>query len=292
VGRSLVAALLARELSVEVLTRNPERARLPAGAVPVAWTPYETGPWAMRLSGARAVVHLAGEPVAQRWNEAVKARIRKSRVDSTRQIVQALSQAEQPPALFVCASAIGYYGDRPGDERLDEDASPGEDFLAEVVGAWEDAAREAEALGIRTVRLRIGIVLDRGGGALPEMMLPFKLFAGGPIGDGRQVVSWIHRADLVGLLLHLLDHPDASGPINAVAPGAVTSAELASALGAAMSRPCWLSVPKLAVRAKLGQAAEAVLSGQRVIPCRAAELGYEFLYPEIDGALRAILAES
>jgi len=245
-----------------------------------------------RVDGARAVVHLAGEPVAQRWNDAVKARIRKSRIDSTRQMVQALSQAEQPPELFVCASAIGYYGCRSGDELLEEDASPGEDFLAEVVGAWEDAAREAEAVGIRTVRLRIGIVLDEGGGALPEMMLPFKLFAGGPIGDGRQVVSWIHRADLVGLMLHLLDCSEASGAINAVAPGAVTSTELASALGAAMSRPSWLSVPKLAVRARLGQAAEAVLSGQRVVPRRAKELGYKFRYPEIDGALRAILGAS
>jgi hypothetical protein len=289
VGRRLVEALIARGDEVVVLSREPGRARLPAGVRAAAWAPEQPGAWAAELAGAGGVVHLAGETVAQRWTAEARARITKSRVDATRALVEAIGRTSQRPAVLVSASAIGYYGARPPHEELDEGGAPGRGFLAEVVQAWEAEARAVAAHGVRDVELRIGVVLGEGGGALDKMLLPFKLFAGGPIGGGEQVVSWIHRDDVVGLVLLALDDDRARGPINAVAPHPVSSAELARALGAALHRPSWLPAPAFAVRLAMGEAAEIVTTGQRVLPRRALALGYAFQRPDLGPALAAIL---
>lgn len=291
VGRRLVEALLARGDEAIVLTRDPSRARahLPSGARAVAWTPERPGPWTDEIDAAGAVVHLAGEPVAQRWTPEVRARIVSSRVDTTRIIVDAMARGPRRPPVFVCASAIGYYGPRPPDEDLDEDSAPGSDFLAGVVKRWEAEARRAAEYGVRDVELRIGVVLGEGGGAMDRMILPFKLFAGGPIGSGKQAVSWIHRDDVVGLVLLAIDDERVRGPINATAPSPVTSAELARALGRVLRRPSWLPAPAFAVKLALGEAAEVVTSGQRVLPKRALALGYAFREPAIEPALRSFL---
>jgi uncharacterized protein (TIGR01777 family) len=210
-------------------------------------------------------------------------------VESTRLVVEGMRRAEKKPDVFVSASAIGIYGSRPGTERLTEAASRGEGFLADVVDAWEAAAKPAEPIGVRTVMLRIGIVLGEGGGPLEKMMVPFKMFAGGPIGSGAHVISWIHAEDVVGLILFCLDNPSASGPINAVAPNAVTNEELSKAIGRAMHRSSWFRVPEALIKVVMGEAAEFLTTGQRVLPHRAEELGYEFRWPNLDPALASIL---
>lgn len=184
-----------------------------------------------------------------------------------------------------------FYGPRPGTERLTETSSRGEGFLADVVTAWEEAAAPAESLGVRTVMLRIGIVLGENGGPLEKMILPFKMFAGGPIGDGSHVISWIHSDDVVQLILFCLDNPEARGPINAVAPNPVTNAELSKAIGRAMHRPSWLRVPTTAIKVAMGEASEFLTTGQRVLPHRATELGYKFRWPNLDPALASILGK-
>lgn len=291
IGRSLTKALLARGDRVTVLSRDPARTkdRLPKGAVAVAYDPEREGPWLDEVGRASAVIHLAGENVAQRWTDDARRRIISSRVDSTRLVVEGIRRAEKKPEVFICASAIGFYGPRPGTERLTENASRGQGFLADVVDAWEAAAKPAESLGVRTIMLRIGIVLGENGGPLEKMILPFKMFAGGHIGEGTHVMSWVHADDIVGLMLFCLDKPEAHGPINAVAPNAVTSAELAKAIGRVMHRPAWFHVPKAFIRLGMGEASEFLTTGQRVIPQRATDLGYEFRWPNLDPALASIL---
>lgn len=293
-GRHLVRTLTDRGDSVVVMSRRAGDGgpALPSGARAVAYDPKDAESIAPHLEGVDAVVHLAGEAVAQRWNDEVKRRIVESRVDTTRALVAAIEKVSPRPSVFVSASAIGYYGPRPGDEPVDETSEAGSDFLADVVRQWEGEAERAAALGVRVVRLRIGIVLGPGGGALEKMALPFKLGVGGPIGDGHQVVSWIHLDDVVGLCLFSLDDHDASGAINAVAPNPLTNRELSKAIGRALHRPSWLSVPRFAVGLALGEAAEAVTTGQRVVPRRAGELGYQFRFPNADDALRAAFARA
>ena len=291
IGRKLTAALLARGDAVVLLTRSPERAKanLPKGARAAFWDPLHEGEWLDEVGKADAVVHLAGEPVAQRWTEETRRTIVESRVNSTRLVVEGMARAKDKPKVFVCASAIGLYGARPSDEALDETAKRGEGFLADVVAGWEAEAEKAEALGVRTVRLRIGIVLGEGGGPLEKMILPFKMFAGGPIGDGKQVMSWVHAEDIVGLVLFALDKQEVKGPINAVAPNAATGNEMAEAIGRAMHRPSWFRTPAVMVKVALGEAAEVVTTGQRVVPTAALRLGYAFRYPELGKALESIL---
>jgi len=294
IGRKLAEKLAARGDKVTVLTRDPERARrksqVPEGTSAVAWSPEREGSWLEELGRASAVFHLAGESVAQRWTEEARRVIVSSRVASTRLVVEGLRRAATKPSVFVCASAIGIYGPRPADELVDESARRGEGFLADVVAAWEAEARKAEDLGVRTVLLRIGVVLGEGGGALEKMLLPFKLFAGGPIGSGKQVVPWVHADDVVGLSALAMDDERARGPINVVAPNAVTNAELAKAIGRVMKRPSWFRTPEAAIELTLGrEAASIVTTGQRVSPARARELGYTFRYPDIVPALESIL---
>ncbi|WNG43973.1 TIGR01777 family protein [Archangium minus] len=288
-GPQLVERLLERGHGVHVLARDVKRtlARLPTGVTGSyfdAATPLAPD----ALGGAEAVVHLAGEPVAQRWTERARQRIHDSRVVGTRLLVEAM-RAAGTVRHFVSASAIGYYGGDRGAEPLTESSSPGEDFLARVCRAWEAEALEAAASGIRTVVPRIGVVLHPEGGALKKMLPAFRWGVGGRMGSGQQYMSWVHRDDALGLLLFALEQPELRGPMNVTAPEPVTNAELARALGAALHRPAVLPVPSLALKVALGEMSEAVLGGQRVLPRLAQESGYRFQYPEVQGALRALL---
>jgi uncharacterized protein len=236
------------------------------------------------LTGHDAVVHLAGEPVAQRWTKAARERIRASREDGTHGLVAAIAAADPRPSVLVSASGVGYYGSR-GDERLDEDAAPGDDFLAQVCVAWEREANAAREHDVRVVTVRTGVVLDRAGGALAKMLPPFRLGVGGPVAGGRQYLPWIHIDDLVGIYLAAIDEPAWTGPVNATAPEPVTNASFSKALGRALHRPAFAPVPALAIRALYGDMAEIVTEGQRAVPRRALELGYDFEHPDLVEAL-------
>jgi uncharacterized protein (TIGR01777 family) len=242
------------------------------------------------LAGADSIFHLAGEPVAAgRWTEERKRRIRDSRVLGTQNLIAGLAAQNIRPKVLVCASAIGYYGDR-GDEELDE-TSPGgrEDFLAEICAQWEEQALVAERWGIRVVCVRLGIVLASSGGALDKMLPAFRLGLGGKLGTGRQWMSWIHLEDSVGLLLHAQDREELHGPMNAVAPQPVSNADFTRALGQALHRPTLLPLPRFALRLALGQMSQMLTASQRVRPKVAQDTGYRFLYPELEGSLTAAL---
>ncbi len=289
IGKSLVAKLRARGDDVVALVRTPDAgAAWARGVTQQAWDGRAMGPWASSVDGADAIVNLAGAPVAgKRWSEAWKKEILSSRLDSAKVLVEAARAATRKPRVFVAGSAIGYYGFH-GDEPLDESAGPGTDFLAEVCAQWEDVSRAAEALGLRTVLLRTGVVLASDGGALQQMLPPFKAFVGGPIGDGKQWLSWIHLDDEVGLILWALDR-ELRGPLNAAAPGAVTMKDFSKALGRALGRPSWLPVPGFALRAALGEFASMLTHGQRVVPKAALDAGYVFRFPVLDAALADLL---
>ena len=238
------------------------------------------------LQGAEAVVNLAGAPVAKsRWTAGTKIVLAESRLGTTRKIVAELSDFRV--GTFVCASAVGYYGDR-GDERLVESSTPGNDFLAGLCVGWEAEARRAEALGTRTVRLRLGVVLGRGGGALAEMLPLFRLGLGGPFGSGRQWLSWISLEDATGLIVHLL-RGEAAGAVNATSPNPATNRDFAAALGRALRRPALIRTPAFALRLALGERAGLLLGGQRALPERALKAGYSFKHPDLDSALAAAL---
>ncbi|MGI8512510.1 MAG: TIGR01777 family oxidoreductase [Solirubrobacteraceae bacterium] len=295
-GSKVVDALVRRGDHVTALSRDPERARekLGEGVEAMAWAdPKAEAPPAAALAGADGVVHLLGEPVAQRWGESTKREIHDSRVLSTRNLVAALRDvpAEQRPKALVSQSAIGYYGPR-GDEPVDESEPPGEDFLAQVCSEWESTARTAEELGLRVVTTRTGVVLSEGGGALEKMLPPFKLGVGGPVAGGGQYVPWVHTDDVVGGLLHCLDSADAAGAVNLTAPEPVTNKELSKALGRVLHRPAVAPVPALAVKALYGEMAIIVITGVRAVPRRLQELGYGFRRPDLEDALRAATGRS
>lgn len=273
-----------------VLSRHPENVRrFSAGAEVYAWEPTAGLPPPEAFRGVEAVFHLAGEPIAEgRWTLEKKRRIMDSRKVGTANLVKGLEQLSERPPVLVSASAVGYYGSR-GDELLDEQAAAGDDFLARVCIEWERAAQPAEALGIRVVNPRIGIVLDASGGALSKMLLPFKLGIGGRLGAGDQWMPWIHLDDLVGLMLHAATHPEIKGPMNAVAPNPATNREFTRALAAAMHRPAILPAPAPLLKLALGEFGEALLSSQRVMPRVAEQTGYQFKHPELAESLRAIL---
>jgi uncharacterized protein (TIGR01777 family) len=285
IGRALCAALLERGDEATALTRQAG-ADLPRGVAPVVGDPAVSGPWLEALGRADAVVHLAGESVAGgRWTAERKARITASRLDSTKLVAGAI--ATGGPRVLVQGSAVGFYGDR-GEERLDETSAPGRGFLADLAVRWEEAAAPAAARA-RVVLVRTGIVLARQGGALPQLARPFKLFAGGPLGDGTAWQPWIHLVDQVGLLLLALDDPRASGPLNAVAPGSVQQAELARTLARVLHRPNLFPVPGVALKLAVGEMAEVLLASQRVVPARAEALGYRFRFPSLGPALEDLL---
>ncbi|HEY6097882.1 MAG TPA: TIGR01777 family oxidoreductase [Anaeromyxobacter sp.] len=286
VGRAACAALLAKGHEVTALSRGAgAAARLP-GVRALQGDPTSPGAWQEELARCDACLHLAGEPVAAgRWNAERKRRIRESRVRSTENVAAVLR--ERGPAVLVSGSAVGFYGSR-GDETLDEASAPGADFLAETCRAWEAAASPAAGRA-RVVLLRTGIVLAPDGGALPELVRPFRLFAGGPLGDGAFWQPWIHLADEVGLVLLALEDARASGPLNAVAPEPVRNRDLARTIGEVLGRPSALPAPAFAMKLVLGEMASVVLASQRAVPRRARELGYRFRFPELGGALRDLL---
>jgi len=276
-----------------VLSRDADRARATIGHLVdrvVRWDPMQGPPPPEAFAGVDAVLHLAGESVAEgRWTAAQKARIRDSRVVGTRNLVQGIAQAAQKPAVLVSASAVGYYGNR-GDEELTESATPGDDFLAQVCIDWEREALAAEKSGVRVVTARTGIVLGAGGGALGKMLFPFKLGAGGPLGNGRQWMPWIHVADLARLYVHAADTAAVRGAMNAVAPNPVRNSEFTKALARQLHRPAFMPAPYFGLRLAFGEFAQVLFASQRVIPRVALESGFVFQYPEIAGALREILA--
>jgi len=230
-----------------------------------------------------------GESVGQRWNREIKQRVRKSRVRGTQFLIDGLMESGVKPEVIISASAIGYYGNR-GDETLNEDSGPGDDYLAETGVAWEEEACRAESLGVRVVLLRTGVVLGPGGGALSKMLFPFKMGVGGPIGNGRQWFSWIHLDDVTGLILYALDHESVKGPMNTVSPAPVTNKEFARALGKSLKRPAFLPAPAFAMKLMFGEFATlGLLASQRVLPKKAEEYGYKFQYPELGPALDEIL---
>jgi uncharacterized protein (TIGR01777 family) len=293
IGLALADALRARGDQVIALSRDPERGQrvLGADAEVYGWAdPAAEPPPAQALRGADGVVHLLGEPIAQRWSDDAKRRISDSRIKTTQQLVQglsALADGERPRAL-VSQSAVGYYGSR-GDTPLDEQAAAGRDFLAAIVVDWERAAQAAPG-GMRVVCTRTGVVLSATGGALAKMLPFFKLGLGGPVAGGKQYVPWIHLDDVIGGLIHCLDDGAATGPVNLTAPQPVTNAELSRALGRALGRPAVLPVPGLAVKLLYGEMAEIVTGGQRALPARLNELGYRFRHSEVDAALADVLS--
>jgi len=294
VGSRLIRRLLERNDQVVLLTRRPDVARQKWGdsCTVVTGDPMQTGAWTDAIGDCDGVVNLVGEGVFnRRWRSWFKELLRTSRVQSTQNIVAALRKSPKTttgqPKVLVNASAIGYYGAH-GDEELDEGGAAGDDMLARLCVEWEAAADAATSHGIRVVITRVGVVLDKEGGALKQMMLPFKMFVGGPVGSGKQWVSWIHHDDLVGLILLALDKVDVSGIMNGTAPNPVTNKGLAKALGRALHRPSFMPTPKFALRLMLGQVAGLVTAGQRVLPRRALQWGYNFKYPDIDAALKDV----
>lgn len=240
------------------------------------------------VDGAQAVVNLSGEPIVQRWTDAARRRIEESRTGGTRRIVAAIAAAKARPSVLVSASAVGYYGAR-GDEELDEEAPPGDDFLARLCVRWEAEADEAAALGVRVVRIRTGLVLAAEGGALAKMLPAFRAFAGGPVGSGLQWMSWIHRDDLVSLFLLALRSAAVRGALNGTAPAPVRNRDFASAVGAALRRPAVVPAPAAALRLLFGEMATILLDGQRVVPKRALSMGFSFRHPDLRSALHAAL---
>src|SRR5437867_11193033 len=305
-GRPLAAALTADGHDVVTLTRVAPAARganrnamaaadgsaKASAERPAAWTPDgRTGPWASEIDAAGAVVNLAGESIAgSRWTAAHKRRILDSRVQATRSLVAAIRGAATPPRVFVSGSAVGYYGPLE-DGIATEDTRPGSDFLAGVCVQWEAEAARAASDRTRVVGIRTGLVLARDGGALPEMLPPFRFGAGGPVGSGRQFWPWIHRDDWVGLALWAAGNNAVSGPVNATAPNPVTNKEFASALGRALHRPSFMPAPAFALRLLLGEMADALLlSGQRALPAVAQRLGFTFKFANVDAALNDIFS--
>ena len=288
VGNLLVKKLLKRGDDVLLLMRRPDavKPQWGDGVTVVAGDPVRADSWMDTVKDCDAVIHLAGEGIFnRRWSDAFKEQIYSSRIKGTDNIVAAISTNTNSHKVLISASAIGYYGPH-ADEELTEESLPGSDFLAKVCIDWEKAAQPATIHGVRVVRLRTGVVLDKTGGALAKMLTPFKMCVGGPIGSGKQWMSWIHNEDEVGLILFALDHPEINGPLNAVAPHPVTNKGFGHALGKVLGRPSFLPTPAFALRVMLGEASEIITNGQKVLPKKAMSAGYAFKFPELEAALR------
>ncbi len=295
VGSRLVERLHSEGEQILVLTRNLEKAKriFPDSAYPnleiVAYQPKKSGAWQKSIDGCDGVVNLAGAGIAdERWNASRKQEIMDSRKVTTEKLVEAIAQANSKPSVLVSGSAVGYYGTSE-TATFDETSNSGNDFLAQVCQAWEAAAQPVKDVGVRLVILRIGIVLGMGG-TVSKMLTPLQLFAGGPIGSGRQWFSWVHIDDLVGLILHSLRHPEMQGAFNATSPNPVRMGEFCQDLGAALNRPSWLPVPDFAIELLLGDGSVVVLEGQKVLPKQTQASGFEYQYPTVKPALKNILA--
>lgn len=293
IGKSLCSRLQERGYAVVVFSRNPNSARetLPGAAEYVAWHPSERGAWATAIDGAYAVINLAGSSIAgHRWTEEYKRELYDSRIMGTRGLVNAIARAETKPRVYLGPSGINYYGPRD-DTKLDENAPPGNDFLARLCVDWEQEALKAQAFGVRAVVARTGIVLDKHEGALAQLLPPFKLFVGGPILPGTQWMSWIHLADQIGLYMMALEDTRVRGALNATAPEPQRNRDFTATLGKVLHRPAVIPIPGIALKVMFGELADALLiHGQRVIPAKAMNLGYQFQYPTLEPALRQILA--
>lgn len=290
IGRALTRHLAQGGHRVTVLSRTPAhtRGKINGTAQVVQWDVDSSEAWPKALDGVDAVINLAGAPIMDaRWTETRKRLLWESRLAATRTLVDAMKERTARPCTLVNASGVGYYG-ASDDRTIDEDATAGNGFLAHLCVAWEAEARRAEQFGARVVRLRIGMVLESDGGALPKMVVPFRLFLGGPVLPGTQWVSWIERSDLVRLIEWVLATPQVSGAVNAVAPQPVTMKEFCRTLGRVMRRPSWMPVPGIALRFALGELATVLTTGQRVVPAKAIAAGYKFSYPELEVALRSL----
>ncbi len=288
VGRLLTTRLHERGHELLVVSRNPDRAR--------DALPPRTDVRANALDFAdvepEAVINLAGESIAEgRWTEAKKRRLMSSRLEATQAVVDLCAQAKTPPRVLISASAMGYYGDQ-GDAEVTEETPPNPEFVHELCARWEETAQQAEAYGVRVARMRIGLVLDRDGGTLAKLLTPFKLGLGGPLGDGSQYMPWVHRADLVRIILFLLDHPELSGAFNASAPEPVTNAEFTRTLARHLKRPAFLPAPAPVLRLAFGEMSRILLTGARMRPKHLLDAGFTFEYPTLEEALKEILHRS
>ncbi len=299
IGRALTESLVSDGHQVIILSRTPERATgLPPGARVEKWDGKTSSGWGQLAEGAGAIVNLAGESIGgenmvalitKRWTLQRKQIIRESRIHAGRAVMQAIEQANQKPRILIQASAVGYYGLR-GDDEITENTPPGNDELAQICVDWEATTAEAEKMGVRRVVIRTaGVVMSTKGGALPFMLLPFKLFVGGPLGNGQQWFSWIHIQDEVRAIRFLMDHANAQGAFNVCAPHPIRNAELSRVLGQVMRRPSFIPTPAFAMKLLLGEKATLVLDGQRQLPQRLIELGFEFKFPTVEAALRDLL---
>jgi uncharacterized protein (TIGR01777 family) len=287
IGRPLLKSLGNAGHTLHVLSRHAGM-NMPAGVRLSAWDPVKGEPPADSLREADAVIHLAGEPVAQRWTDEAKRRIRDSRVTGTRNLVQALAKLPQRPEALICSSAVGYYGSR-GDEVLVESSGPGDGYLADVCKTWEDEARAAEGLGMRVVRVRTGVVLDTRGGALQRMLKPFRMGMGGKLGSGRQWMSWIHILDLVELFRFAAEKPAVRGVLNGTAPNPVVNADFTRALASAVRRPAIFPAPEFMMHLMFGEMASVLFASQRVLPKEPEAAGFSFRFPQLPAALADLL---
>jgi uncharacterized protein (TIGR01777 family) len=295
IGRALAAGLATSGYEVVVLSRNPQRVTwLPAGVRAERWDGRTSNDWGKAADGALAIVNLAGENLAgagflpSRWTPERKALIRRSRLDAGAAVVAAVAEAKTKPRVVIQSSGIGHYGAATGRPVTEADG-PGDDFLARLTVDWEASTAAVAQQGVRHVSIRSGVVLSPDEGALNRLLLPFKLFAGGPMGGGRQGFSWIHPADEVAAIRFLIETERADGPFNLCAPGSLSNGEFAQVLGRVMGRPSWLPVPGFALRLALGEVASTVLEGQRVVPERLLDLGFRFRFPDAASALRDLL---
>ena len=299
IGRALSTDLLAAEHRVTVLTRDPEKRAdgLPSGVIPVRWDGQSPEGWSHLIDESDAIINLAGQSIAgeslfailtRRWTEEQMKRIRQSRLYAGNTLVAAIRMANKKPAVFIQASAVGYYGPR-GNEVVSESAEAGTDHLADICQSWEDSTREVEQMGIRRAIIRLGLAFTTAGGILPVMLLPFRLFVGGPLGSGKQILSWIHIQDVVKAIRFLLENQDAQGAFNLSAPNPVSNAEFGRIAARVLRRPYWFPVPGFALKLVLGEKSSLVLDGQRTIPQRLLGAGYEFKFADLDRALEDLL---
>jgi uncharacterized protein len=291
IGQKLTSSLLASQTTVVILTRRPDAVRTPPHPLVsyVRWDGKNQGEWTRHIDGADAVINLSGQSIAgARWSEKRKEELLLSRTQPTSALVQAVKASAVRPKVFLNASAVGYYGHVP-QETVTEEHPPGNDFLGKLCIAWESAALKAQELGVRVALLRTGIVLDKHGGALQRMLLPFRLFVGGPLGSGNQWFPWIHKEDEVRSILFALERSSISGPVNLAAPEPATMREFSKAMGAVLRRPSVFRVPPFALRAALGEMADIVLTGQKVVPQKLNKEGFEFRFPILVGALEDLL---
>lgn len=293
IGKILVQRLMDKGHRVVVLSRRPELFKTETNSLFSVeyWDASHAGDWVSQIDEADAVINLTGEGIAEkRWSAEQKEKLKKSRLESTRALVEAISKAVIRPKTLINASAVGFYGNVPEGE-VTESSAKGKGFLSDLCAMWEEEALKARDYKLRVVLVRIGIVLEKGGGALQKMVPPFQAFAGGPLGSGKQYFPWVHRDDVVGAILFALDNPSIEGPVNATAPQVVTMAEFCRSLGKALGKPSWAPVPGFGLKLLLGEMAEMLLTGQKAVPQKLTQAGYHFKYASAEEALKAILSK-